>query len=403
MDSTKLFAVVAVVIVLAGIYFAWQWYVEISGKDNLLVQGKTYFVYFKNMSEEQMKTELKKSGGVLRYTYQNMSFISAKLSEKNIEGLKNNKKVESVEEAVIAKVDFAPSNIVNLGTNNTDEVIPWGIGEIGAQGAWKKSKGSFARIAIIGTGISLGHSELAANTAWAVNVLEKGPALDGQGSGTHAAGIIAADENGIGIIGVAPEAKLYVIKACDDKGECLADALAKAIESARTGPDGKIETKGDNAKIILITASSELTLGKAFEAELGAALDEGMLVVGVRGGEAVGYPAGYPKVYSAIPTGFNFTLPSGSPAEAWSAVGYAPGKEIYSTYVNASFAIASGNLEASAHFTGAAALVIAAKPEMSPLKAGGILVNSSSFINNTNRSMGTDFSIINASAAVDWK
>lgn len=42
--------------------------------------------------------------------------------------------------------------------------------------------------------------------------------IDDNRHGTHLAGIIAAENNGIGVVGVAPEAKLYALKALDSEG-----------------------------------------------------------------------------------------------------------------------------------------------------------------------------------------
>ena len=60
----------------------------------------------------------------------------------------------------------------------------------------------------------------------------KAAVQDLQGHGTHVATIIAARENGIGIVGVAPEATIVPIKACTIAGYCFADSVAAALRYA---------------------------------------------------------------------------------------------------------------------------------------------------------------------------
>jgi subtilisin family serine protease len=65
-------------------------------------------------------------------------------------------------------------------------------------------------VAVIDTGIDLTHPDLAANVAGGINC-SNGRAkayADGNGHGSHVAGVIAALDNGLGVVGVAPAAKL---------------------------------------------------------------------------------------------------------------------------------------------------------------------------------------------------
>ena len=55
---------------------------------------------------------------------------------------------------------------------------------------------------------------------------------DDQGHGSHVAGIAAAKDNDIGIVGIAPGARLWAIKVCDGLGECKVLNQMKGIEYA---------------------------------------------------------------------------------------------------------------------------------------------------------------------------
>jgi subtilisin family serine protease len=60
----------------------------------------------------------------------------------------------------------------------------------------------------------------------------KAAVQDLQGHGTHVATTIAARANGIGIVGVAPEATIVALKACTIAGFCFADSVAAALRYA---------------------------------------------------------------------------------------------------------------------------------------------------------------------------
>lgn len=60
----------------------------------------------------------------------------------------------------------------------------------------------------------------------------KAAVQDLQGHGTHVSTTIAARANGIGIVGVAPEATIVALKACTIVGFCFADSVAAALRYA---------------------------------------------------------------------------------------------------------------------------------------------------------------------------
>jgi subtilisin family serine protease len=60
----------------------------------------------------------------------------------------------------------------------------------------------------------------------------KSAVQDLQGHGTHVSSIIAGADNGIGVVGVAPEATIVALKACTVGGFCFADSVAAALRYA---------------------------------------------------------------------------------------------------------------------------------------------------------------------------
>lgn len=102
----------------------------------------------------------------------------------------------------------------------------WALSKLKAEKAWSYSTGTSVVIAIIDTGIDLTHEDLSANLTAGTNVLKcpkrkscNTSGQDDQGHGTHVAGIAGAvANNGKGIAGVAPGAKLMPVKVLDAGG-----------------------------------------------------------------------------------------------------------------------------------------------------------------------------------------
>jgi subtilisin family serine protease len=86
-------------------------------------------------------------------------------------------------------------------------------------------------IAILDTGVSLTHPDLNVyRDITFINGTTSGN--DDNGHGSHVAGIAAAKDNDIGIVGIAPGARIWAIKVCDSTGECKITDQIKGIEYA---------------------------------------------------------------------------------------------------------------------------------------------------------------------------
>jgi len=103
----------------------------------------------------------------------------------------------------------------------------WALGKIGAEKAWTRTTGAGVRIGIVDTGVDLAHEDLAGKVVESISCVGsggdqakcKGSAQDDQGHGTHVSGIAAAyKDNGKGIAGVAPDARLVVAKVLGSQG-----------------------------------------------------------------------------------------------------------------------------------------------------------------------------------------
>lgn len=128
-----------------------------------------------------------------------------------VSALENDPRVESVVPDRIVQAFAKPTK----GTTTAGQVTPEGIKRIGAVPGQTGYTGTGVGVAVVDTGIDFNHADLSVSkscfTAYA-------SCQDDQGHGTHVAGTIAALNNSIDVVGVAPTATLYAVKVLDSSG-----------------------------------------------------------------------------------------------------------------------------------------------------------------------------------------
>lgn len=238
------------------------------------------------------------------------------------------------------------------GGSQPAEVLPWGVDRVEAESVWASYTGDPIKVAVVDTGVDLGHPDLAANIKGGVSaVAYTSKYTDDNGHGTHVAGTIAAADNSIGVVGVAPQADLYSVKVLDRRGSgYLSDIIA--------GLQWTVANDIDVANMSLGTAF----YSSAFDSAVQQTIASGVVVVAAAGNsgpgaETVGYPAKFPGVIAVAATDANDGVASFSSRGA--AVDLAaPGVSVFSTYRGSAYATLSGTSMASPHVAGVAALVL---------------------------------------------
>ncbi len=98
---------------------------------------------------------------------------------------------------------------------------------------WLETEGEGILIAVLDTGAQMDHVDLAASlVAGQATDPDSNTLNDGNGHGTHVSGIIAAVNNDQGIVGIAPKAKVLVIKVLADDGTGYLSAVVAGIDYA---------------------------------------------------------------------------------------------------------------------------------------------------------------------------
>ncbi|HEY1129741.1 MAG TPA: S8 family serine peptidase [Roseateles sp.] len=198
--------------------------------------------------------------------------------------------------------------------------------------------GRGVRVAVVDSGVETGHPDLAGQVDFSQNYVDNRP-MPAEGHGTAVAGIIAARaDNGAGIAGIAPQARLLALRACweapREQTLCTGLGLAKALYAAIQ----------QGAHII------NLSLGGPHDRLLAVLLDQaqarGATVVAALPGAGEPFPASHPGV---LVVGSTPPLPTGAVL--------APGRDVPSTAPGGGWSLVSGSSFAAAHAAGLLALV----------------------------------------------
>lgn len=259
------------------------------------------------------------------------------------------------------EMKLLPFTVEALQTTASE--IPYGIRQLQAPEIWEKGeKGAGVVIAVLDTGIDPDHPDLKQNIIGGRNFTDEGAAddfSDGNGHGTHVAGTIAAVENGTGVVGVAPEAKLLIIKVLNSEGSGSYKSITDGIKYA-TAWKGK---NGERVNVISMSLGGAYSDPRQYKAILEACA-AGILVVVAAGNEGDsreetyehGFPALYPECVTVAACDENRKLAYFSNNSLQVDI-IAPGVKVLSTYPGGGYAALSGTSMATPHVSGALALI----------------------------------------------
>jgi subtilisin family serine protease len=307
---------------------------------------KKYLVGFKKENDVADFKKDKKWSHKKPKNFKHLKTVSINLSEQEVEELRNDEKISYIEE------DFHLEGFEAQSKSN--QTIPWGVKEVGTlESISKGATGQEIKVAVLDTGI-FPHEDLRVESGVSM-VSTTESFIDDQGHGTHVAGTIAAINNDLGVLGVAPDVKLYSVKVLDVNGSGTYSQVIEGIEWCM------------DQGINVISMSLGGTMhSQSLQEIIQVANERGILLIAAagnfgKGENTIAYPAKYPEVLSVG------AIDAIHERAVFSSTGneldlVAPGVNIISTTMNGQYGFMSGTSMAAPHVTGVAAALWSANP-----------------------------------------
>ena len=287
--------------------------------------------------------------------------VSGQFSEAALAALENNSNVRYVEK--------------NDRMHALEQETPYGIEQVDADVAIGDGEtGDGVSVAVIDTGIDAQHETLEENLGEGYATEDAACTTDCDGGpfgggndiddclapwdddndhGTHVAGTAGAADNGVGVLGVAPDVTLHAVKVLECDGGGSFDDIAAGIQwSADQGHDVQNMSLGSDTDSDVVRDAVQY------------ADEQGVVLIAAAGNDGpctdcVGYPAAYDEVVAVSATDENDDLADFSSTGPEVDLA-APGVDVLSAIPRDDYDEFSGTSMSSPHVAGAAATLIAA-------------------------------------------
>ncbi|OAJ56913.1 hypothetical protein A6V37_30485 [Paraburkholderia ginsengiterrae] len=228
--------------------------------------------------------------------------LTAKQARSFMDAIAKDPNVEYVEPDRVMSAQFTPndpeySKQWGLASNLASPYRTYGIR---AETAWNLAFGYGVVMAVVDTGVT-SHSDLNANMLAGYNFVS--PNRGGNGSdpgittetwcssavwhGTHVAGIMGAlANNGSGIAGIAPGAKMVPVRVLNACGLGLTSDIADGIVWAAGGYDPGAPANANPAKIINVSLGGAGACDAILQSAINSAVSQGAIVITAAGNNA---------------------------------------------------------------------------------------------------------------------
>lgn len=240
-----------------------------------------------------------------------------------------------------------------LSIQEVKQQMGWNITAFDLPLAWAKTEGEGVKVAVIDSGCDLDHPDLIHAILPGYNAIDPTQMpWDENGHGTHCCGIIAANNNEIGMVGVAPKANIIPVKVLDKHGNGDLKTVAKGIYAA-------IDLGADILSMSLGCPQPLPALQKAIRAAAAKGIPTFVAAGNAGRTKDVFFPAAYTEsiAIGAVDSHFNRANFSNT---GRNLDFMAPGVDIISTVPDDWYANMSGTSMASPWVVGIAALLLSA-------------------------------------------
>ncbi|HET7437277.1 MAG TPA: S8 family serine peptidase [Thermoanaerobaculia bacterium] len=228
--------------------------------------------------------------------FEHLDAFAADLTDEEAAALRKSSHVRAISPVVprsLAAVSGPVTPVAN-GTPYINQTSSWGLADIKARQVWPVSRGANVNVAVMDTGIDLHHPDLIDRYVGGYNTFTQGnDPQDDNRHGTHVAGIIGATDNSFGVVGVAPEVKIWAVKILNANGQ-------GTDENVAAGFNWLLAQKEQTGGRWIANLSIGSNVSSVIEEEaITRAIDAGIIVVAAAGNRSfasVDYPAQYKGV-----------------------------------------------------------------------------------------------------------
>lgn len=281
--------------------------------------------------------------------------------------------------------------------------LEWGLYSIEAPKAWSLGvSGKGITVAVIDTGVDMNVGDLKENLIPGYNALTEGTSfaetIDNHGHGTQIASLIAGNGKGLGLMGVAPEAKILPVKVFGNSGGDDFVSVGKGVKWA-----------ADHGAQIINLSFGSSSMDVSLKEAVKYAQSKGSLIVAAVGNHSneedtnILFPASMPEVVAVG------ALTKDNSVASFSNTGngldfVAPGTKILSDSIGISgeneLIFTYGTSLATPFVSGVAALLWSAHPELTSRQVISIIKLSAKRLDESVRSSISGYGLPNAYRAI---
>ncbi|MFQ5606621.1 MAG: PKD domain-containing protein [Candidatus Zixiibacteriota bacterium] len=302
------------------------------------------------------------------------------LTGQQVEDLRNNPAVDYIERDLTIKL--------------TAQTTPWGISHVKAPQAHARgARGIGVQVGVIDDGIDYTHPDLAGVYAGGWNIIDGGANPFGGSHGTHVTGTIAAIDNTIGVIGVAPSVSIHMYKIFGSARGipttwghfimALNRAVAEGMDVVNMSLGGTGTLDAVRTSVVNAHAAGVILVASA----------------GNQWGAEVLYPARYPEVI-AVSAIDRFNNLANFSSRGLTVELTAPGVDVLSTWPGGGYLRLPGTSMAAPHVTGVVALMLSSGQFATPAELRARLTSTATDLGLPGRDLSFGHGLVNADAAL---
>jgi len=301
---------------------------------------------------------------------------------------------DPVRETMHIKESVQVHNGRDLQAGN-DQRTPYGIDMVKAKEVWSRFqvKGENVRVCVMDTGVDRGHNDLDQLFGDTSNEFVTPWYRDSNGHGTHVTGTISASDNNLGVVGVAPNVEVFIVRVFTEDGQFFSSDMTAALEACKEGGSNIISMSlgGPYAN-----AQEQATLKAFYEKDNIVSI----AAVGNTGRYEFLYPASYEYVIGVAAVDSKGKHAYFSTRNTRVDVA-APGVRILSTWGNGSYATVDGTSMACPHVSGVVALMRSYDPSATPAQIFSALTSSAVNPSTSSSDTSLGHGIVDAVAAIE--